>query len=244
MTESILFGHKRGAFTGAVDSAQGKFELAADGTVFLDEIGDMPLRQQAALLRVLEYRHFTPVGDSREKECLARFVFATNRDLKQAVKEGAFREDLYHRINVANLLLPSLSTRLEDIPDLLEHYSTRLCAEMGRAPVLISKTVQEVLMRYDWPGNVRELRNVLEAAIMLMEKRDQELMPEHLPADILIVRESDEPKYSQREHSERDLIVKVLGKHRGNQTKAAEDLGFHRNTLGRKIRYYGITIGE
>ncbi|MCZ7646121.1 MAG: sigma-54 dependent transcriptional regulator [Planctomycetota bacterium] len=244
LTESILFGHRKGAFTGAVDSAQGKFELAADGTVFLDEIGDMPLRQQAALLRVLEYRHFTPVGDTRERECLARFVFATNRDLKQAVREGAFREDLYHRINVSNILLPSLSTRPEDIPELVEHYSARLCSEMGRSPVLVSKTVLKVFAHYDWPGNVRELRNVLEAAIMLMEKSDQELTPEHLPADILVVQSSDEPQYTQIERNEKELIVEVLCKHRGNQTKAAEALGFHRNTLGRKIRYYSISIGE
>ena len=242
LTESILFGHRKGAFTGAIDAAQGKFEIAEDGTIFMDEIGDMPHRQQATLLRVLEYRKFTAVGDNRDRECRPRFIFATNRDLRQAVREGAFREDLFHRIHVATILMPALSSRPEDIPRLVEHFTARFCAEMGRNPLLIGKDVLQVLSRYDWPGNVRELRNILEASIMLMDRDERDLSMANLPPELLASRDSEGAKLSPREQREKEDIIQALRKNQGNQTQAAKALGYHRNTIRSKIRYYGISV--
>jgi len=242
LTESILFGHRKGAFTGALDAGQGKFEIAEDGTLFLDEIGDMPVRQQAALLRVLEYRKFTAVGDNRERECKARFIFATNRDLRRAVSEGAFREDLFHRINVSSIIMPTLNSRVSDIPQLLEHYAAQFSVEMGRPPFLISKEAMHILSQYDWPGNVRELRNTLESCIMLMGRDEAELTECHLTPELLSNRDSQGEKLSPREQREKEDILLALRQHHGNQTQAAKTLGYHRNTMRTKIRYYGIPI--
>lgn len=241
LAESILFGHRKGSFTGAFNSGPGQFEAAEDGTIFLDEIGDMPIRQQAALLRVLEYRTYTPIGEIREKECRARFIFATNRDLLSCVREGSFREDLYHRIHVSTILMPTLRSRPEDVPQLVAYYTQRLCAELGRPPLLVNQEALQLLAKYSWPGNVRELRNVLEASIMLMDKVETEMSKHDLPAEFMESSESAGEELNPRDRREKQEIVEALKRHGGNQTKAAHELGYHRNTIRTKIRYLGIS---
>ena len=245
LVESYLFGHRRGAFTGAVDTSKGKLELAEDGTIFFDEIGDMPLSQQAALLRVLEYRTFTPVGDSKERRCRARFVLASNKDLRAAIAEKSFRDDLYHRINVATIQTPSLRSRSEDIPELAKYIIVKLAGEMGRLPVTIHPDVLGLFNKYDWPGNVRELKNFIEGAMLLMHPKANEITPSDLPAELLICSALEshtaEPKpESLRERREKEDLIETLLKCGGNQTEAAKLLHYHRNTIRAKIRYYGI----
>lgn len=244
LIETTFFGHKRGAFTGANENVKGCFETAEDGTLFLDEIGDMPLAQQAALLRVLEYRKFTPVGDTRERHCSARFVFATNRDLKSLVDDGRFRQDLYYRIRVATVQLPPLRSRLEDIPALVAYYTTLLCVEMGRAPMPASAEVLDVFQRYDWPGNVRELRNVLESTLMLSEPGQREIMLKDLPAEVLAGQSVNTSVPSAQDQQEKRALIEALRQSGGNQTTAAKLLGCHRNTVRARIRHHGISGAE
>lgn len=244
LVESTFFGHKKGSFTGATENAKGKFEVAENGTLFLDEVGDMPLAQQTALLRVLEYRKFTPVGESREKDCRARFVLATNRDLQEEVRRGRFREDLFYRIRVARIEMPSLVARSEDISMLATYYCSRLTAEMGRSSVSLSPEVLNRFQKYDWPGNVRELRNILEGIIMLLDPKQQEIGLADLPADLLSL--DGQEMGSDSEINTRDLrakrdLIRALRQCDGNQTRAAKLMGCHRNTIRSKIRHYGIT---
>jgi DNA-binding NtrC family response regulator len=243
LVESVFFGHRRGAFTGAVENMKGKFEAAEDGTLFLDEIGDMPLAQQASLLRVLEYRHFVPVGETRERECRARFVLASNRDLRERVDSGAFREDLFYRINVAAITLPPLRSRPEDVADLAEHFRIKLGLELGRPPVRISQPALELLAKYDWPGNVRELKHVLEGAMMLLGPDQDEIALRDLPPELLAMQPRDgqpgEQLGASELHEKRELL-RALQECGGNQSQAARLLGYHRNTIRSKIRYYGI----
>jgi DNA-binding NtrC family response regulator len=242
LTESVLFGHKRGSFTGAVDTTVGRFEAAEEGSIFLDEIGEMPLAQQVSLLRVLEYRTFTPIGDTKERQCKARFIFATNRDIREQVGAGAFREDLFYRINVASILMPSLRSRNEDIPQLTEHYLTRLCAELGRQAIMVHDDVITFFKRYEWPGNVREFRNVLEGALMLMPPSKTELTMQDLPSDLLDgTDERTDATLTHLESAERDEILNMLKRCNWAPTQAAKMLGMHRNTITRKIRYYKIS---
>jgi DNA-binding NtrC family response regulator len=241
LIESTFFGHRKGAFTGAIESTRGKFELAADGTLFLDEIGDMPMQQQAALLRVLEYRKFTPVGDSKELSCRARFVLATNRDLRQAVNDGNFREDLFYRINVATVLMAPLRSRPEDVPILAGYYVQRLCTEMGRAPMFISEEANKLMQNYDWPGNVRELRNVIEAAVMLQNPGQTELGAQDLPAEIHASAKTTAGELSPAERREKQELFRALKQAEGNQSMAAKILNCHRNTVRARIRYYSLS---
>jgi DNA-binding NtrC family response regulator len=246
LVESVLFGHRRGAFTGASESVKGRFEAAEDGTLFLDEIGDMPLDQQASLLRVLEYRTFTPVGENRERDCRARFVFATNRDLRECVVEGTFREDLFYRINVAAVALPPLRARPEDIPELVEYYCGRLTLEMGRGPVQVQPDIIDLFKLYDWPGNVREVRNVLEGSLMLLDRNQTELTMRDLPADMLAFETGPDGAavLTSRELKEKKELLRALKETSGNQTKAARMLGVHRNTIRSRVRYFGITSAD
>jgi DNA-binding NtrC family response regulator len=241
LIDSVLFGHRRGAFTGATESVKGKFETAEDGTIFLDEIGEMPLAQQTSLLRVLEYRHFTPIGETKERQCRARFILATHRDLRECVSAGTFREDLYFRINVAAITMPPLRNRSEDVPLLVEHYVKRLCAEMGRAPVSVMEEVIELFKQYDWPGNVRELKNVLEGSLMLSDPQQRQITLRDLPAELLASRTPESGKLSTDEADEKKQLLKALQQCNGNQTQAAKALGVHRNTIRAKIRYYGLS---
>ena len=241
LVESVLFGHKKGAFTGAHESVVGRLEAANDGTVFLDEIGDMPIPQQASLLRVLEYKKFIPVGETKERHCRARFVFATNRDLRDSVRTGTFREDLFYRINVATVSMPPLRTRTEDIPVLANYYCTRLSAEMGRKPISISKKALDLFCKYDWPGNVRELKNVIEAAVMMGDPSATSIVPEDLSADLLAL--GNDPQNLELTASdlrEKRSLLQALRETCGNQTDAAKMLGWHRNTVRNRMKVFGI----
>ena len=240
LLSSEFFGHRRGAFTGAVDSVRGKFDLADDGTIFLDEIGDMPLSQQTSLLRVLEYRVFTPVGGTKEQECAARFVFATNRDLRKRVAEGLFREDLFYRINVAAITLPTLRSRPDDIPVLVDFFNTQLSADMGRKPLRIHESAMELLRNYDWPGNVRELKHVLEGAMMLLSPDQDELDVRNLPPEILASGSGDGLAIDGAQKKEKEELIRALKQCNGNQTEAARLLGLHRNTVRTRIRFFGL----
>ena len=243
LLSSELFGHRRGAFTGAVETVRGKFELAEDGTIFLDEIGDMPLTQQTSLLRVLEYRQFTPLGEAKERACAARFVLASNRDLRKRVNDGLFREDLFFRINIATVTLPPLKSRPGDIPELVEYFNAKMSAEMGRKPLRIALDVMALLQNFDWPGNVRELKHVLEGAMMLLSPDQEQLTARNLPAEIAAAGSTPPAKPNVDENAEKEELIRVLRQCQGNQTEAARILGVHRNTVRTRMRYFGMQNG-
>ncbi len=268
LLESELFGHERGAFTGAVERHAGKFEQAAGGTLFLDEIGDMPLSLQAKLLRVLQEREFTRVGGSQTLQADVRIIAATNQDLQAAVKEKRFREDLYFRLRVVPITLPPLRQRREDIPELTAYFLDNITQEVGILATGITPEAQTLLTNYSWPGNVRELENTLLRAAVLSPgpvltpadfSLSQTRVP--LPADLA---ELSFEEIVQRQlttylqqpalleagdlHAviisrvEKPLIELVLDHTRGNQLKAAELLGINRNTLRKKMTDLKIAV--
>ena len=231
--ESELFGHVKGAFTGAHQAREGLFGYADGGTLFLDEIGEMPLPLQAHLLRVLEERTVRPVGSNREVPVDARIITATNRDLGGQVKKGCFREDLYYRLNVLSIRMPALRERLEDIPVLVRHLSGLLAAELGvQSPVLSEEDVSR-LQAYDWPGNVRELKNLIERCLLLNSAPGK-----CLPSVVGGVAADRAPAGQEDlrlEEVEKRHILKVLGMQHGNKSAAARLLGISRKTLERKV---------
>lgn len=244
LTEGTLFGHRRGAFTGAVDNSKGVFEQAQDGTLFLDEIGDMPHAQQAALLRAIENRRYKPVGDNTERQTYARFVFATNQNLKARIQAKQFREDLYYRMSGVSIQMPPLRVRFGDIPLLVQHFAYQLTSSMGRPQVHVRQDVIRCFQHYAWPGNIRELRNVLETAIMLSDPRADELTLENIPAGITQPAENS-PEFgisNVLRQNELKEITRVLQLCNGNQCQAAAILGIHRNTLRKKIRDNHIVV--
>ncbi|MFO7609514.1 MAG: sigma-54 dependent transcriptional regulator [Candidatus Krumholzibacteriia bacterium] len=241
LLESELFGHERGAFTGAVARKRGKFELAGDGTIFLDEIGDIPPKLQLDLLRVLQERRYFRLGGSEEIAMEARVIAATNRDLLAAVEAGEFREDLYYRLNVINIQLPALRERREDIPLLVDAFIERLAIESGRPVRGIAKDALKLLLDHDWPGNVRELENAVERAVVTAH------------GAILAVEDFDflvrgargaghweVPDGLSLDEIERRAVEAVLDRTGGNVKAAAEILGIDRSTLYTKIRKYEI----
>ncbi len=243
LLESELFGHEKGAFTGAVGSARGKFELAAGGTLFLDEIGDISPKLQLDLLRVLDAREFRRVGGSQLIKTDVRIIAATNRDLKKLVESGAFREDLYYRLNVIPLTLPPLRERKEDIPRLVEKILDDLRFEIRKPLEGVSAEALERLIAYDWPGNIREFRNVLERGVVLargpiLTPLELELAPPASPpgttADV-----ADSLRDMERRH-----IVATLKQHTWNITRSAKALGIDRVTLYNKIKRYQIREEE
>jgi len=243
LLESELFGHEKGAFTGAVGSARGKFELAAGGSLFLDEIGDISPKLQLDLLRVLDAREFRRVGGSQLIKTDVRIIAATNRDLKKLVESGAFREDLYYRLNVIPVTLPPLRERKEDIPRLVEKILDDLRFEMRKPLEGVSAEALEILMAYDWPGNIREFRNVLERGVVLargpiLTPLELELAPPASPpgttADV-----ADSLRDVERRH-----IVAMLKQHTWNITRSAKALGIDRVTLYNKIKRYQIREDE
>lgn len=238
LLESELFGHERGAFTGAVQAKPGKLEQADDGTLFLDEVGELPPPLQAKILRVLEGHAVERVGGSRRREVDVRFVAATLRDLQGAVSDDSFREDLYHRLTPFTLELPPLRERPDDIP-LLAHHFVRELAEAYDRPVRnLGPTALQALQAHDWPGNVRELRNVLEGAVIVCSGETLEVG--HLPArPAWSDRESDEGP-STLEELERRAIEEALRRHDGNRTAAARSLGITRNQIRYKIDKHGL----
>lgn len=232
LIESELFGYEAGAFTGAnPKGSPGKFELANGGTIFLDEIGDMPLNVQVHLLRVLEERVVTRIGGRTPIPVDVRVIAATHRNLTEAVKKGTFREDLLYRLRVIQLNLPSLRERSADIPELVYYYVNQLSSKFGKSCIEVDSQAMEVLQSYPWPGNIRELRNVLEQALFNMDGNI--VLPNDLPAELIDFRKN-------LDDDEKEQIVKAIESAEGNITKAAVQLGISRATMYRKIKKYRI----
>ncbi len=236
LLESELFGHKAGAFTGAVRDRAGLFEEAEGGTLFLDEIGDVSAAVQAKLLRVLQERMVRRVGENRLKPVNARLLAATNHDLEAAVAAGRFREDLLYRIRVMEIRLPPLRERREDILPLARYFGERLKERLGLPRFVLDSTCLDALTAYDWPGNVRELENALERAAVLSE--DGRIRPEHLPAPVARRRSRPGPESGDQklESVEREHVEAVLERCEGNRTRAARALGISPSTLWRKLQ--------
>jgi two-component system response regulator AtoC len=234
--ESELFGHEKGAFTGAINAKPGLIELAEGGTLFLDEIGEMEPESQVKLLRVLESRSFYRVGGTRRRTVDMRLVAATNRDLAEAIRANQFRQDLYYRINTITVLLPPLRERREDISPLVQHFLEQT-AVYGQKRV--SREALDALLRYDWPGNVRELQHAIERAVILCA--GDEIQPEDLPADVRSGQAASGPASGSLEEMERQHIITTLKQVSGHRAKAAALLGIDPKTLYRKILSYGIS---
>src|SRR5581483_10138780 len=248
LLESTLFGHVKGAFTSAVASKKGLFEIADRGTLFLDEIGAMSLETQAKILRVLQDKKFMHLGGINEIQVDVRIIAATNVDLKQQVKEGKFREDLFYRLNVITIDLPPLRQRKNDIPLLVEHFIVKFARENDRAPLRVTPEALRPLMDYDWPGNVRELENVIERAVVLATSSNltPDLLPENLTGRgsmfALIDHRPDASLFEIIEDCERRVITDMLEKCGWNQTDAAERFRIPLSTLNQKIKRLNIEI--
>jgi two-component system response regulator HydG len=245
LIESELFGHVKGAFTGAVAHKEGRIVYADHGTLFLDEVGDMPLATQAKLLRVIETREVQPVGGNQLQKVDLRLLAATNRDLKLMVKEGKFREDLMYRLAVVSVELPPLRERKSDIPLLIDHYVGELAKAHQRSVRGITPEARSALLRYDWPGNVRELRNALENMVLLA--RGEVLGVEDIPETVKGAPAGGagggggfELAGRSIEEVERALIAANLALMGGNREKTAKVLGMGERTLYRKIKQYGL----
>lgn len=238
LLESELFGHEKGAFTGALYNRKGRFEMADSGTLFLDEIATISPKMQIELLRVLETRSFVRVGGNKEITSDFRLICATNRDLKGMVEEGSFREDLYYRLNVVNIHIPPLRDRREDIPLLVEFFIKKYCHSMNRPPVTIEPAALKQLERYAFPGNIRELENMVERAIVIGNGR--KITPKDLP----IKPEDKEPEYESLDDFEKSFIQKILDKYDWNISRAAKALKVDRVTLYNKIKKYGLKSPE
>jgi two-component system response regulator HydG len=240
LLESELFGHTRGAFTDARTARSGLFVEADEGTLFLDEIGEMPMGMQAKLLRALQERKVRPLGSNQEVPFNARIITATNRDLEREVAEKRFREDLFYRINVVRIDVPSLRSRGNDVLMLAQFFLERAAARSGKSVTRLGRLVADKLVNYDWPGNVRELENCMERAIALASFDEVTLddlpskVREYRPTEVYVT--SDDPKDLPAMHIvEQRYIRKVLAAVGGNKTLAAKVLGFDRRTLYRKL---------
>ncbi|MBI9090075.1 MAG: sigma-54-dependent Fis family transcriptional regulator [Desulfobacterium sp.] len=235
LIRSELFGYCKGAFTGAEESRNGLLALADQGTLFLDEIGELTVGVQASLLRVMENQTFRPVGDKNEIKVDIRFIFATNRDLKEEVAKGRFSEALFHRLNVFSIKILPLRKRKEEIPVLVEYFLGKM--SFGTMPHTVSKNAMERLMAYDWPGNVRELHNVMERGVILAE--NNAITERCLPLELLETADGNDgvpaPLFTTLEDLEKNHILKVIKHVDGNRSKAAEILGISRKTLYRKL---------
>jgi transcriptional regulator with PAS, ATPase and Fis domain len=244
LMESELFGYEKGAFTGALVSKPGRFADADTGTVFLDEIGDVPLSIQVKLLRVIQEREFEPLGSNKTRLIDVRVIAATNTDLRQAIQQGRFREDLYYRLNVVPILIPPLRQRREDIPSLAERFVKKFSGEFGSAVSAISKSAMDVLVNYTWPGNVRQLENVLERSILLCERSvleaqdvrlDSSPPPSISPSDVPFV-----PDGMTLDQFEQAILREALRRAAGNKSQAARLLGLTRNALRYRLTQMGI----
>jgi two-component system response regulator HydG len=245
LIESELFGHVRGAFTGAVAAKEGRILYADRGTLFLDEVGDMPLATQAKLLRVLETREVQPVGGNQLHKVDIRLIAATNRNLVEMVSEGTFREDLLYRLRVVTVEMPPLRERKGDIPLLVDHFLSEFSTQHARAVRGLAPEARTALLRYDWPGNVRELRNTLESMVLLA--RSPVLGVDDVPETVRVgggggASRSPGPDLAGRSLAEveRDLIRENLKAYGGNREKTAKVLGIGERTLYRKIKEYGL----
>ncbi|PLY00183.1 MAG: Fis family transcriptional regulator [Desulfuromonas sp.] len=251
LIESELFGHEKGAFTGATTQRKGKFDQANGGTLFLDEIGDMSLKTQAKILRILQEHKFERVGGNRTIEVDVRVIAATNKDLEEEIKEGNFREDLYYRLNVLPFHVPPLRERVNDVQALAMHFLEFFCQKEGKKAKKLSAESLNLLAQYSWPGNVRELKNIIERlAIMTV---DEIIEPQHLPTVIVKKQNSSDSLYtnmanqddnfrSARELFEKAFITQKLQENNWNVSKTAEMIEIERSNLHRKIKSYGIEL--
>ncbi|MGC3998130.1 MAG: sigma-54 dependent transcriptional regulator [Anaeromyxobacter sp.] len=249
LIESELFGHERGAFTGAVAARRGKFELSDGGTLFLDEVGDMPAAMQAKVLRVLQEGEFERVGGHQTLRCDVRVLAATNKDLPAEVEAGRFREDLYYRLNVVPIHTPPLRERKEDLPELSTRFLAEACERNGRRPMTLAREALLALQSHEWPGNVRELRNLIERLVILSDG------PEISPDDVAAVLPGARKPRTDRfragasfhelvEDAEREIILGALDGHDGNVSDTARTLGLERSHLYKKMKALGIKRGE
>ena len=244
LLEGELFGHEKGAFTGAIARREGRFQLAHRGTIFLDEVGEMSVTTQTKLLRVLQEKEFEPLGSTRTVKADVRVIAASNKDLEREVKEGRFREDLFYRLNVVPVSLPPLRERKDDIPALAAHFFAIYRDKNRKELKDISGKAMDLLTRYDWPGNIRELENGIERAVILA--RGEIIAPADLPLPIQALSRDREiqglnlPSGISLQEVERALILKTLDDTGGNRSRAAEILGINRRTLQNKLKEYGI----
>jgi two-component system response regulator HydG len=239
LIESELFGHEKGAFTGAIKMKKGRFEMADGGTIFLDEIGEIPSVTQLLLLRALQEKSFERVGGEETIQTDVRIIAATNKNLEKMMIDGKFREDLYYRINVIPIMLPSLRERKDDIPLLAKHFLTMFSDASGKFITGLSNEVMQIFMDHDWPGNVRELQNVIEHAVILA--KGEMITEADLPQSL-------KKRYKQYytdtlslKDTEKHLIMRILRDTNGNKYQAAKKLGITRSTLYGKIKKHGIT---
>jgi DNA-binding NtrC family response regulator len=251
LIESELFGHEKGSFTGAVNRYVGKFEQANGGTLFLDEIGDMPLAMQAKLLRVLEEGEVERIGGDKALKVDVRVLVATHRNLEELVREGKFRQDLFHRVYVFPLVLPPLRERKDDIPALVKHFAAQVCANNNWKPVEFAPEAVAALQQYSWPGNVRELRNVVERVMLLATSNvvDAEAvslaLPQRSAAAVsgAVMSSGDGPLSERVAEYERQVILAELKKQAGHITNTAKALGLERSHLYKKCQQLGIDLG-
>jgi len=252
LIESELFGHVKGSFTGAVEDKVGKFEQADGGTLFLDEIGDMSLRTQSKVLRVIEQQRFSPLGSKKELAVDVRVVAATNKNLDEEIQKGNFREDLFFRLNVIPFYVPPLREHAEDIPELLDYFLEMFAAAYGRRRKHFSEPALEVLLRYRWPGNVRELKNLVERMVIMVS--GDRIERRHLPQTLVNHRGNSSHSrgpaggfstlHEARAAYERDYILRKLSENQGNVSRTAEVLGLERSHLYRKMKALGINAGD
>lgn len=253
LIESELFGHERGAFTGAVAQKKGKFDLADGGTIFLDEIGDMSLKTQAKVLRILQERKFERVGGTRTVEVDVRIIAATNKVLEEEIRAGAFREDLFYRLNVVPFTVPPLRERKDDIPLLVEHFLDLFHRREGGERKVIVPEAVELMKHYDWPGNVRELKNIVERLVIMTPGGT--IAANHIPGyiagseaprEVVVGRRGGALEFSSlreaREEFEKEFIIQKLEENDWNITKTAEAIELERSNLHRKIKSYGIDL--
>ena len=249
LIESELFGHEKGAFTGATTQRKGKFDLANEGTLFLDEIGDMSLKTQAKILRILQEKKFERVGGSRTIEVDVRVIAATNKDLETEIREGNFREDLFYRLNVLPFHVPPLRQRIADIIPLAEHFLHFFCQQEGRPAKSLTDDAIEALCAYSWPGNVRELKNIIERMVIMT--LEEVIRTEHLPSGIAYInptapsvpaQEYPDSLKESRDIFEREFLTQKLEVNNWNVSKTAEMIDIERSNLHRKIKAYGIEL--
>ena len=247
LIESELFGHIKGSFGGATDDKIGKFQKADGGTLFLDEVGDMSHRTQSKVLRALEEQRIEPIGSNQTLRVDVRVIAATNKNLEQEIARGAFRQDLFYRLNVIPFYVPPLRDRKEDIPVVARFFLNEFSAEYGKKTRELSDGAMEILIRYPWPGNVRELKNLVERLVIVCPQ--SRIEPHHLPPELFRgVSESPQQPYSTlheaRSAYEREFILRKLQEHRWNMTQTASALGLERSHLYRKMKSLGIAAPE
>ena len=256
LIESEFFGHEKGAFTGAHERKIGKFQLANNGTIFLDEVAELRPEMQVRLLRVLQERKFTPVGSNRELRTDARIIAATNRNLEKMIEDGTFREDLFYRLNVMPIFLPPLRDRIDDLPELAQYFMKRFARAHSRAITSISDEAMDVLKKYRWPGNIRELENVIERSF-IVENSDRITVQSLPEALITKAKEQMQPLQaaniaaggalnyeSFKEQAEKEFIISALRANKGRINKTVAEANIPKNTLLRKIKRYEINVDE